>query len=87
MSLKERPKVARGTGMPCSIASASSALDADDLATLHEWLSASMDDPERRADWQIAADLYAETGVRVAEQQVGRHRRRTCRCYQGVPKS
>lgn len=87
MSLKARPKVARGHGLPCSVAVATAALSAADRAVLDAWLAAPFGHPERRTDAQIAADLGDETGVRVSEQQTGRHRRRACRCYQGTPKS
>lgn len=87
MSLKARPKVTRGHGLPCSVATAAALLTADDRATLAAWLDAPLGHPERRTDWQIASDLTAETGSRVSEQQTGKHRRQTCRCYQGVPKS
>lgn len=88
MSLKDRIAAPpRGHGLPCSIASARQQLDADDVAVLEAWLSAPIGDPQRRTDWQIAVDLTDETGVRVSDQQVGKHRRRTCRCYRGVPKS
>lgn len=87
MSLKSRPKVSRGHGLPCSVATATAALPAADRAVLDAWLTAPIGHPERRTDWQIAADLTAETGLRVSEQQTGKHRRGQCRCYQGVPKS
>jgi hypothetical protein len=87
VSLKSRPKVSRGHGLPCSVAVATAALTAVDRATLDTWLTAPHGHPERRTDGQIAADLTAETGVRVSEQQTGRHRRRSCRCYQGTPKA
>jgi len=88
MSLKDRTAAPpRGHGLPCSVASARKQLDADDVAILDAWLDAVNGDPQRRTDWQIAVDLTDETGVRVSDQQVGKHRRRTCRCYRGVPKS
>jgi hypothetical protein len=87
VSLKSRPKVSRGHGLPCSVAVATAALPAADRVTLASWLAAPHGHPERRTDAQIATDLGAETGIRVGVQQVGRHRRQTCRCYQGTPKS
>lgn len=88
MSLKDRTVAPpRGHGLPCSVASATKQLDADDVTVLDGWLFSPLGSPQRRTDWQIADDLSDETGVRVSEQQVGKHRRRTCRCYRGTPKS
>ena len=87
MSLKARPKVTRGHGLPCSVATAVALLTPADRVTLDAWLAAPHGHPERRTDEQIATDLGDEAGVPVGVQQVGRHRRQTCRCYQGVPKS
>jgi len=87
VSLKSRPKVSRVHGMPCSVGTATALLDDDDRATLAAWLAAPLGHPERRTDGQIAADLGDEAGIPVGVQQVGRHRRRTCRCYQGAPQS
>lgn len=89
MSLRDRETThpTRGQGLPCAIAEAIRDLPTDDdRAVLEAWLAVPLGMKGRRSDRQIAEDLSAELGRTLGDYQVGPHRRRSCRCYRGVPK-
>jgi hypothetical protein len=88
MSLQDREleNPPRGQGLPCAIAAALEELDAEDQETLRRWLAQPPSMKGRRSDRQIAEDLEAELGRPFGDYQIGPHRRRSCRCYRGVPK-
>lgn len=61
------------TGRPCSISALLRELDDDDRAELLTWL----DTYPQVAIWESLRNA----GHIVSLQQIGRHRRQTCRCY------
>lgn len=87
MSLADRLASAstRGQGLPCPIAVILRDLPGDDADALR----AVLDVPTGAPGWLSAPairEALAGEGYTLHVSAIGKHRRHSCRCFQGVPK-
>lgn len=76
MALADRKLAPVKKGPTCTMGLLLATIDADDRATLLEWLN----NPREYAGTRIAEELTAEFGQRIGAEAVQRHRRGRCLC-------
>lgn len=75
MALADRNPKAKPPGKPCSVNALLTTMPGDDATALTTWLNDVT--VTESGIWQA----LASEGYTCSRQQIGRHRRRECRCY------